>query len=52
MRDLVKKRKSQVRFCEQLSNGQLLNVYFWCSKDIVIDQRVNVWSVGIIITNT
>ncbi len=52
MRDLVKKRKSQVRYCEKLSNGQFLHVYFWREKEFVSDRVVYVWNVGIIITDS
>ncbi len=33
MRDLMKRRKSQVRYCVELSNGQLLHLYFYRVRD-------------------
>lgn len=52
MHDLVKRRKSQVRYREILSNGQSLHVYFWREKEFVSNQVVYVWNVGIIITDS
>ncbi len=52
MRDLVKKRKSQVRYCEKLSNGQSVHVYFWREKEFVSGQMVYVWNAAAIITDS
>jgi hypothetical protein len=52
LRDLVKNRKSEVRYCQTLSNGQALHIYFWREKQSVSDRIVYVWNVGIIITDT
>lgn len=52
VRDLVKKRKSQIRYCEPLSNGQSLHVYFWREKEFVSNRVVYVWNAGIIITDS
>lgn len=52
LRDLVKKRKSEVRYCQPLSNGQALHIYFWREKQSISNQIVYVWNVGIIITDT
>lgn len=52
MKDLVNRRKSEVRYCEALSNGQLLNVYFFRNRQSVFEKEVDVWNVGVIISNT
>lgn len=50
MRDLAQRKKSEFRYCEKLSNGQLLNVYFWRLKAVVFDEHVFVWNVGVVIS--
>ncbi|MEM1506217.1 hypothetical protein RG959_22810 [Domibacillus sp. 8LH] len=52
MRDLVKRRKSQVRYQVGLSNGQSLHVYFWREKEFVSDRVVYVWNAAVIITDS
>lgn len=52
MRDLVKKRKSQVRYQIALSNGQSLHVYFWREKEFVSDRVGYVWNAAVIITDS
>lgn len=49
LKDLVKRRKSEVRYCERLSNGQLLNVYFWRNQERLPHGWMNGWKVGVII---
>ncbi|WP_046174181.1 hypothetical protein [Domibacillus indicus] len=52
MRDLVKTRKSQVRYSEKLHNGQSVHVYFWREKEFVSDRVVYVWNAAAIITDS
>ncbi|WP_143331924.1 hypothetical protein [Domibacillus antri] len=48
----MKRRKSEVRYCEPLSNGQMVHVYFWREKQRVSNQMVYVWNAGMIITDS
>lgn len=43
------KRKSEYRICEKLSNGQLLNLYFWRIKSTEVNFFI--WKVGLCICN-
>ncbi|MDQ0427689.1 hypothetical protein QOZ98_000514 [Planomicrobium stackebrandtii] len=52
MKDLVKRKKSEVRYCEALSNGQLLNVYFFRNRESVLEKEVDVWNVAVMISKT
>lgn len=52
MKDLVKRRKTEVRYCVPLSNGQLLNVYFWRNSEHLTQGWMNGWKVAVIICDT
>ncbi|AQU79734.1 hypothetical protein [Planococcus faecalis] len=52
LNDLVKRKKSEVRYCVGLSNSQLLNLYFFRNRQSVFEKEANVWNVAIIISNS
>lgn len=52
MKDLVKRRKSEVRYCEVLKNGQFLNVFFWRNQAIILGENIITWQVGVVISET
>lgn len=45
----VTRKKSEIRICERLSNGKLLNLYFYRKRD---DIRFVRWYVGLYISDT